>query len=237
MGLYLKFLWLALCLLLSLASAQSWQPKCTEILKLEPQKFVQIYLEKNTYRGDSRPESEIIAIWTNCQRASNNTKLKNNPKLMARIESLRRLETTFFDAQFFFALIDGGYSSITGSAGSVIQTQQNFFEPYLEYHLGVVIGLALSKSGAVTSSSIKARHAKAATSLEAEVRQKSLGADKNVDPETIKNLPIDLKNYVQNWENAALQFRGAYAEIYQLVGQPADITSTTILEFLALGYY
>jgi hypothetical protein len=229
---------LVLCLFANLGFAQSWQPKCTEVLKLEPQKFVQIYLEKNTYRGDSRPEFEIIAIWTSCQQASNDSKLKNNPKLKARMTSLSTFETTFFDAQFTFGLIDGGYSSVTGQAGSAIQEKQDFFEPYLARHLGVVIGLTLSKSGAVTSSSIRARYAKAVSSLEADIKQKSLGATKNMNPETIKNLPPDLSNnYVQNWENAALQTRGAYSDIYNLVGLPVDLTSTTILEFLAKSYY
>jgi hypothetical protein len=218
--------------------AQGWLPKCSDILKLEPKEFVLMYVQKNIYRSDIRPESEIISIWTNCQRAANDTKLKNNPKLKVRMTSLKTFETTFFDAQFTFGLIDGGYSSATGQAGSVIQEKQDFFEPYLERHLGVVIGLALSKSGAVSSSSIRARHAKAVASLEADIKQKSLGATKNINAETIKNLPPDLSNnYVQNWENAALQTRGAYSDIYKLVGQPVDVTSTTILEFLAKLYY
>ena len=174
--------------------AQGWLPKCSDILKLEPKEFVLLYVQKNTYRSDIRPESEIVAIWTKCQQTANDTKLKNNPQLKARIISLKTFETTFFDAQFTFALIDGGYSSITGQAGGVIQEKQDFFEPYLERHLGQIIGLALSKSGAITSNSLKARHAKAKASLEAEVKQKSLGADKNVDAETIKNLPLELKN-------------------------------------------
>jgi hypothetical protein len=218
--------------------AQSWLPKCPDILKLEPKEFVLMYVQNNIYRSDVRPESEIILIWTNCQRRANDTKLKNNPKLKARMSSLKAFETTFFDAQFTFGLIGGGYSSATGQAGSVIQEQQDFFEPYLERHFGVVIGLALSKSGAVTSSSISARHAKAVRILEADIKQKSLGATQNVDAETIKNLPPDLSNnYVQNWENSALQTRGAYSDIYKLVGQPVDLTSTTILEFLAKSYY
>jgi hypothetical protein len=235
--------WLGLLCLSSLffvpqIFAQGWLPKCSDILKLEPKEFVLLYVQKNTYRSDIRPESEIVAIWTKCQQTANDTKLKNNPQLKARIISLKTFETTFFDAQFTFAFIDGGYSSITGQAGSLIQEKQDFFEPYLERHLGQIIGLALSKSGAITSNSLKARHAKAKASLEAEVKQKSLGADKNVDAETIKNLPLELKNnYVQNWENSALQYRGSFSDIYTLVGQPVDVTSTTILEFLAKGYY
>lgn len=235
--------WLGLLLMTSLffsaqIFAQGWLPKCSDILKLEPKAFVLLYIQRNIYRSDIRPESEIIAIWTKCQQTANDTKLKNNPQLRARMTSLRIFETTFFDAQFTFSLINGGYSSSTNQAGSVIQEKQDFFEPYLERHLGQIIGLALSKSGAITSNSLKARHAKALGSLEAEVKQKSLGATKNVDAETIKNLPLELKNnYVQNWENSALQYRGSFSDIYTLVGRPVDVTSTTILEFLARGYY
>ncbi len=219
------------------AKAQSWQPKCSEVLGLEPNAFISKYLERNSYRGDSRPVAEIAAIWQTCQQAANNAKLKGNPKLQERIKNLQQLEITFFASEFTFALINGGFSGITGGVGSDLADQETRFAMFLEQHLGKVIELALSKAGAVTSTSIKDRYQKAKAAIENRIRKNQLGALKNVEPAYLEVLKTSMPNFITDWDTAAKQQQQAYSSIYKLVGQPVDSISMVILEFLAKGYY
>lgn len=227
----MRFLFMLLFLLATPAYAQ-WQPACPEILKLEPEKFIQTYRERN-----AKPDFEIAVVYSGCQLSANNKKLERNPKLKARIATLRRLEYAFLESEATFFLLNGGMSGITSGAGSGLTDLQNRVSIYVEQHLSKVIVLALSKDGALVNASIKTRHATAKAQLEAKIKKMLLGATKNIDPAYLPDVKSSNPNYAKDWAQAAQKYQSAYSSIFTLVGSPINITSTTMLEFLNSNYY
>lgn len=203
---------------------QSYEPPCSEVLRLSPDAFSDLFVEK-TNDGSEAGLDQAATYWANCNHDANLARLKSFPALRARLINLYLLEWKFIDAETELAsLVSGGGTMYPHGAAR--------FGPTVELHLQKLIALTTSKAGAAQSPTINARYATAKQSLEA--RLKRVQTPKPF-VDTYSKAEADAKR--KDWLESAKDYNQAYLNIRKTIGSRVDATSVAILEFLAKGLW
>ena len=195
-----------------------WKPACNVALKYTPDDFLTEYGKRTDFGGSEAGQDEGANVWAECKNAQNLIKLKNFPKLKARLMQLRKLE-------YQFILAESDLASQTSGGGTMFAHMPARFSTAIELHQERLIKLTTTKAGAVTSSSI-ARYKKANSSLQARFKR-------------IENPSKDTLQYSNklDWMNAVKTYEAAFTSIKPILGSKIDAASLEILEFLAKGLF
>lgn len=201
------------------ALAQDWtyQPGCTETLKMTPEDFTSLFTERNNDTSEYAYDS-AGTIWADCKHKTNLVLLKSFPKTAERVLKLRALENQVFSAETYLAYQQAG-------GGTMYPHSRNRFQPEIELHMERVIKLTTTRAGAATSSTIKSRYQKAIVTMNANLKR-------------IKNPTRQDLEYTkrQDWDTEARRYEAAWNAILLIANAP-DAASLEIVEFVARGLW
>lgn len=218
---------LAICAALFVVglAQQSYQPSCAITLKTDPDKFMESYAEKNNNQSEAGYD-EAAMYWGDCKFKENQSRLAKFPSLRSKLQNMYRNYNDFFSAETELAYAAAG-------GGTMFPHGRARFQPSLEIHFGKLIDLLSSKAGAAKNAAITARYNKAKATLE--TRLKKVQTKPNPFTDGYSKTEIAEKN--RQWLEVAKNYATLYANIRKNLGSSIDLTSTTMLEFLATGLW
>jgi hypothetical protein len=204
--------------LAGIALAQfNYQPSCTETLKLAPDKFMQVFTERN--RDESEFAQDEAGIrWAQCKHKANLERLSGSSNARERLLKLRDLENQLFTAETNLAYRQAG-------GGTIYPHGRARFQPYIELHIEKLIGLVTTRAGATTSNDIKMRYSKALATMNANL--------KRIKNPTKQDLEFTSR---PEWDAAVGQYESAWTGILEIANAP-DAASLEIAEFVAHGLW
>jgi hypothetical protein len=194
-----------------------WKPACSLVLKYTPENFLTEYGKRSDFGGSEAGQDQGAGVWADCKNAQNLAKLKNFPKLKARLIQLRKLEVDFIVAES---------ASQTSGGGTLYAHMPARFVTSIELHLEKLIKLTTTKAGAVTSKAIQTEYKKANTALTARF--------KRVNNPSKATLEYTSKTA---WLETVKKYETAFAGIKPIMGVKADAASLEIIGFLAQGLF
>jgi hypothetical protein len=223
----LVFLIAATALVLGLSFAQSdvYQPNCGITLTMQPDTFMESYSVKNNDQSEAGYD-QAANYWANCKAKENDARVAKLPALKAKLANLYRNHNEFFNAETELAYLAGG-------GGTMFPHGRARFQPSIEIHFSKLIGLLTSKSGATKSPTITTRYNQAKQKLEKRLNQ----ALSNPKPFTEGYTTAEIASKKTEWLEYAKNYALQYSNIRKNIGSSVDLSSTTILEFLAAGLW
>jgi hypothetical protein len=221
-----KFLtvWLV-SVLVAVGLAQTYQPSCVETLKQKPWDFIESYATKNQDQSEAGYDQAAM-YWANCKNQQNEARLAKLPSLKSKLNNLYRNYNDFFSAETELAYLVGG-------GGTMYPHGRARFQPEIEIHVGQLLDLLTSKTGASKSAAIVTRYTTAKTKLEARLKRVQTTPKPYVDGYS----QTEIAEKKRQWLGYAKDYAAQYAAIRKNIGSGIDLTSTTILEFLAAGLW
>ncbi len=200
-------------------TAAEWKPACRVVLKYTPENFLAEYGKRTDFGGSEAGQDEGASVWADCKNAQNLAKLKNFPKLKARLIELRKLEWDFI-------LAESDLASQTSGGGTMFAHMPARFATSIELHLEKLIKLTTTKAGAVTSSRIRAEYKKASAALAARFKRVNNPSKATLEYTTKKA-----------WMETVKTYEKAFAGIKPILGNKVDAASLEIIGFLAQGLF
>jgi hypothetical protein len=210
---------LALAGLVFAQTEPEWKPACSVVLKYTPDNFLAEYGKRTDFGGSEAGQDQGASIWADCKNAQNLAKLKNFPKLKARLIELRKLEWAFI-------LAESDLASQTSGGGTLYAHMPARFATSLELQLERLIKLTTTKAGAVTSSRIQARYKKASAALTTRFKRVNNPSKATLEYTTKKA-----------WLETVKKYEKAFTGIKPIMGNKVDAASLEIIEFLAQGLF
>jgi hypothetical protein len=208
--------------LASVVFAQSdteWKPACSLVLKYTPENFLTEYGKRTDFGGSEAGQDQGASVWADCKNAQNMAKLKNFPKLKARLIALRKLEWDFI-------LAESDLASQTSGGGTMFAHMPARFATSIELHLEKLIGLTTTKAGAFTSRVIQTEYKKANAALIARFKRVNNPSKATLEYTTKKA-----------WMETVKAYEKAFAGIKPIMGNKVDAASLEIIGFLAQGLF
>ncbi len=216
----------ATTLILGLSLAQDkYQPNCGITLKMQPDAFMENYTVKNNDQSEAGYDQAAM-YWAACKQKENDARVAKLPALKAKLSNLYKNYNEFFNAETELA-----YSAAGG--GTMYPHGRARFQPSIEEHFSKLIGLLTSKSGAVKSAAISTRYNQAKQKLEKRLNQARTNPKPFTEGYSAAEIASKKTQWLENAKNYALQ----YSNIRKNIGAGVDLSSTTILEFLATGLW
>ncbi len=196
-----------------------WKPACSVVLKYTPDDFLTEYGKRTDFGGSEAGQDQGASVWADCKNAQSMAKLKNFPKLKARLIHLRKLEWDFI-------LAESDLASQTSGGGTMFAHMPARFATSIELHLEKLIKLTTTKAGAVTSSKIQTEYKKASTVLAARFKRVNNPSKATLEYTTKKA-----------WLETVKSYEKAFAGIKPIMGVKVDAASLEIIGFLAQGLF
>jgi hypothetical protein len=197
--------------------AQAFKPSCVETLRVTPTAFAQTYVRKT--QDSSELGYDMAALyWANCKALSNNKRLERAPQIKAKIGRIRELEGKLVNAEANLASQRSGNSGVYTHARARAQAS-------LELHVGRLIAVATSPTGAISSRTVTREHRAAMSQFEARLKklQKPVGiAERSLNR--------------TKWTKAVKSYAGVWATLRPMVVQP-DVFSLEVARFVAKGFF
>jgi hypothetical protein len=196
-----------------------WKPACSAVLKYTPDNFLTEYGKRTDFGGSEAGQDQAASVWADCKNAQNMAKLKNFPKLKARLIELRKLEWDFI-------LAESDLASQTSGGGTMFAHMPARFATSIELHFERLIKLTTTKAGAVTSRAIQTEYKKASTALTARFKR-------------VNNPSKTTLEYTNKtaWLETVKAYEKAFVGIKPIMGAKADAASLEIIGFLAQGLF
>jgi hypothetical protein len=185
-------------------------PACPQSLKQSPEAFLKSQPE------DFSTQEAAALHWAGCKGQQNLQRLRNQPKLAARLKRLGKLEGEFVTAQRQLASLKNG--------GGIYNEAR--FAPTIELHFESLIRLTTSKAGAVKNATIRSHYVRA--KLEVETRIARMIAK----PEPYFDASADQTATLQTWKTYALEYQKTYRQILTLIGTRKNEASLEVLGLL-----
>ncbi len=223
----LAFLVAATTLILGLSLAQNevYQPNCGTTLKMQPDAFMETYTVKNNDQSEAGYDQAAM-YWAACKQKENEARVAKLPALKAKLANLYRNHNEFFNAETELAYAAAG-------GGTMFPHGRARFQPSIEEHFSKLIGLLTSKTGATKSAAITTRYNQAKQKLEKRLNTALSTPKPFTEGDTAAEVTRKKAQWLENAKNYALQ----YSNIRKNIGSSIDLSSTTILEFLAAGLW
>ena len=210
---------------LSLAQSDVYQPNCSTTLTMQPDGFIETYTVKNNDQSEAGYD-QAANYWANCKAKENDARVAKLPTLKAKLLNLYRNHNEFFNAETELAYLASG-------GGTMFPHGRARFQPSIEIHFSKLIGLLTSKTGATKSAAITLRYNQAKQKIEKRLNQ-ALSTPK---PFTEGYTAAEVTNTKNQWLEYAKNYTLQYNNIRKNLGAGVDLSSTTILEFLATGLW
>jgi hypothetical protein len=190
-------------------------PACPQTLTQSPEVFLKS-------QPDDVGHQEAAALhWAGCKGEQNDRRLREYPKLAARLEQLGKLEAAFVTAQRQLATLKNG-------GGTYNEAR---FAPVIELHVETLIRLTTSTAGAVTNAKIRSRYAQAKLEIESRIARVIAKPQPYLEPGTNADLSVN-SGALQTWKTWALEYQKTYRKILALIGSQRNAASLEVLEFL-----
>jgi hypothetical protein len=186
-------------------------PACPQSLKQSPEAFLKSQPE------DFSTQEAAALHWAGCKGQQNLQRLRNQPKLAARLEQLGKLEAEFVTAQRQLASLKNG--------GGIYNEAR--FAPTIELHFERLIHLTSSKAGAVTNAKIRSRYTQAKRSLETRIARMIAKPQPYLEPGTNAD-----QTALKSWKTWALEYQKTYRQILTLIGSRKNAANLEVLGFL-----
>jgi hypothetical protein len=211
--------------LVAVGLAQTYQPTCAETLKQKPWDFIESYATKNQDQSEAGYDQAAL-YWADCKNDQNTARLAKLPSLKTKLNNLYRNYNQFFSLETELA-----YSAAGG--GTMFPHGRARFQPAIEIQMSTLIDLLSSQAGASQSAAIATRHNKAKTKLEARLKR----VQTMPNPYTDGYSPAEAADKKRQWLELAKNYAAQYTAIRKNLGSSINLSSTTILEFLAVGLW
>jgi hypothetical protein len=194
-------------------------PSCAQTLKQSPEAFLK------SISADVGGQTVAGYHWVKCKRQQNAQLLCGYPKLALRLKQLAALEENFVSAQYAMASLKTGDGLGLASDARVV--------PSIELHLGTLIRLTTSKTGAVNNTAVRKRYAQAKLELESRIARVITTPRLYSEPGPNPDMAVGILNFpLQLWKRKALEYQKAYRQILDLIGTQQNVASLEVLEFL-----
>ena len=192
--------------------AQGFKPSCVETLRVNPNAFAQIYVQK--IQDSSELGYDMAALyWAKCKAASNNKRLERAPQIKAKILHIRELEGKLVNVEADLASQRSGDSAVYSHARARAQA-------ILELHIGRLIAIATGPTAGIASRSIIREHQNALTLFDARLQQ-------------LKQ-PVARALNRTKWANSVKAYSSIWSALRPMIGA-SNVFSLEIARFVAKG--
>ncbi len=192
-------------------------PSCAQTLTQSPETFL---------KSRSSNDTEQAAAgyhWATCKDKQNAQRLRGYPKLAVRLKQLGELEDEFVSAQYQLASLKTGRG----------MSKYFLITPTIKQHLGMLIHLTTSETGAVTNTAIRTRYAQAKLEVESRIARVIANPQLYREPGPNPDIAVGILDFpLQFWKRHALKYQKTYRKILALIGSQRNAASLEVLEFL-----
>ena len=197
--------------------AQVFKPSCAETLRVNPNAFAQAYVQKT--QDSSELGYDMAALyWAKCKAISNNKRLERAPQIKTTILRIREIESKLVNAEADLASQRAGNSAVYSHARARAQAS-------LELHIGRLIAIATSPTGAIASRSVTREHqiALAQFDLRLQKLQQPLNS-------AVRRLNRD------NWSRSVKSYSSIWSALRPMISK-SNVFSLEVARFVAKGFF